>query len=345
MTKTLYPCLITLFSVISLWAENPPKLVFLYGAKSHRSGDHEFKAGSHLLANHLNRQDAVPVNAIVHPGWPEDESILDDAAAVIIYSDATKVIGNGWDKMEELMAQGVGCMLMHYAVHPTIEEGEEYFIPWIGGYFKNGKSVNPFWKATIEPNPDHETCCGIEPFTAIDEFYFNIEYSERMIPIGTATPTRENLQRINNIWTQEGYEAEGTPQHLLWGIERPDGGRGAGFTGGHHHKNWALDDYRQIVLNTIVWIAGQEVPEGGVPTATVTEDELNENLDDYGDKTNRILLPDPNPVIEKPGQWWSPAERAALREEKRRLREEAKKKKQGERRLPSLSTFHFTAIP
>ena len=301
-----------------LFAERKAKVVFLYGARSHKSGDHEFKAGSHLLANHLNRQSAVGIKAIVHSGWPKDESILDDAAAVIIYSDATKVIGNGWDKMEELMAQGVGCMLMHYAVHPTIEEGEKYFIPWIGGYFKNGKSVNPFWKATIEPNCDHETCGGVEPFHAIDEFYFNIEYSERMIPLGTATPTEQNLQRINNIWTQEGYEQKGVPQHLLWGIERPDGGRGAGFTGGHYHKNWALDDYRQLILNTIAWVAGKEVPESGVPTDPVTENELNENLDDYGPKTARIKLPDTKPVIENPSEWWSPAAREALRAERRK---------------------------
>ena len=35
------------------------KVVFLYGARSHASGDHEFKAGSHLLAKHINKQNKV----------------------------------------------------------------------------------------------------------------------------------------------------------------------------------------------------------------------------------------------------------------------------------------------
>jgi type 1 glutamine amidotransferase len=278
------------------------KIVFLYGAKSHRSGDHEFKAGCHLLAKHLNKQTAANVKAVVISGWPKDESVLDDAAAVVIYCDGTKVIKHGWAKMDALTKKGVGVMLMHYGVHPDIKDGEKYFKPWIGGYFKNGESVNPFWAAKITPLAGHPTAQGVEPIHTIDEFYMNLEYSKRMIPLGLATPTKKNLQRINNLWTKGGAAAFGTPQALLWGIQR-ENGRGAGFTGGHKHNNWALDGYRQIVLNTIVWVAGVDVPKGGVPTYKVTEDELNENLDDYGKKTNRIKIPDPARLNFKPGAW------------------------------------------
>ena len=31
----------------------------------------------------------------------------------------------------------------------------------------------------------------------------------------------------------------------MWTIERPDGGRGFGLTGGHTHANWANDDFRR----------------------------------------------------------------------------------------------------
>ena len=73
-------------------AEKHAKIVFLHGGRSHASGDHEFKAGSHLLAKHLNKQSAVAVKAIVHAGWPKDESLIDDAAVVVIYADGTSVI-------------------------------------------------------------------------------------------------------------------------------------------------------------------------------------------------------------------------------------------------------------
>ena len=57
-------------------------------------GDHEFQAGSHLLANHLNAQKKVNLKAVVN-GWPSDESMLDDADSIVIYADGTSVIGKG----------------------------------------------------------------------------------------------------------------------------------------------------------------------------------------------------------------------------------------------------------
>ena len=294
-------------------AKKQAKIVFLHGGRSHASGDHEFKAGSHLLAKHLNKQSSVSVNAIVHAGWPKDESLIEDAAAVVIYADGTSVIRSGWEKMDKLVAKGTGLVLMHYAVHPGIKEGEKYYTPWIGGYFKNGHSVNPFWRAKIKPLKGHETARGVGKIDAVDEFYFNIQYHKNMIPLGSATPNEKNLHHINNLWSRAGYEAKGKSQALLWGIERPGGSRGAGFTGGHHHRNWAIDGYRQLILNTIVWTAGKEVPKGGVPTYTVTEDELNENLDDYGPKTNRVKLPTEADVTFTPGKWMTPQEHIEMR--------------------------------
>ena len=78
----------------------------------------------------------------------------------------------------------------------------------------------------------------------------------------------------------------------MWGYERPDGkGRGVGFTGGHYHHGWALDGYRTVVLNAIAWTAGIKVPEDGVKSKSLTEDDLNANLDDYGKKQKRLKLP------------------------------------------------------
>ena len=290
------------------------KVVFLHGSKSHASGDHEFKAGSNLLAKHINAQKKVNLQATVHHGWPTDESILDDADAIVIYADGTKVIGSGWEKMDQLVKEKkIGVLFMHYAVHPSVEQGEKYYLPWIGGFFKNGISVNPFWRASIKPMKGHETARGIGPIEAVDEFYFNIELHPDSLNLGAATPDEKNLLRINNIWTRAAYLAKGKTQSLLWGITRPSGGRGAGFTGGHHHRNWAIESYRKLILNTIAWIAGEKVPTGGVPTYPVTEDELNESLDDYGDKTNRIKLPTKADITFSPGPWMTPEEHAESR--------------------------------
>tara|TARA_B100001093_G_scaffold109858_1_gene102093 strand:- start:27 stop:995 length:969 start_codon:yes stop_codon:yes gene_type:complete len=299
------------FTVIQTHAA---KVMFLYGDRSHKSGDHEFKAGSHLLAKHLNAQKKVNLTASVHNGWPENESILDDFDAIVIYADGTKVIGNGWNKMNQLVREKrIGLLFIHYAVHPDVEEGEKYYLPWIGGFFKNGISVNPFWRANIKPLKGHETGRGVGPIKAVDEFYFNIQLDPDSLNLGAATPNEKNLHHINNIWTRAAYLAKGKKQSLLWGITRPGGGRGAGFTGGHHHRNWAIDGYRQLVLNVIAWIAGENVPENGVPTYAVTEDELNEELDDYGEQTNRIKLPTKEDITFNPGPWMTPEEHAESR--------------------------------
>ncbi len=299
------------------------KIVFLYGDRSHASGDHEFQAGSHLLAKHLNVQNEIEVQAVVNAGWPEDERILEDADAIVIYADGTKVIGHGWEKMDQLVKEKkVGVVFMHYAVHPSVEQGEKYYLPWIGGFFKNGVSVNPFWRAKIKPMKGHETANGVGPIDAVDEFYFKIHYHKDALPLGTATPNEKNLLRVNNVWTRDGYLAKDQSQALLWGIVRPDGGRGVGFTGGHHHRNWAIDGYRQLVLNSIIWAAGLEVPATGVPTYKVTEEELNEKLDDYGDRTNRIKLPTRADVTFSPGPWMTPEEHAESRKKPRKKKKE-----------------------
>ena len=156
------------------------------------------------------------------------------------------------------------------------------------------------------------------------------EDREQVLDLVTATPTKTRVKKIINLWNENGVNGIDKPQTLMWGIERKDGGRGVGFTGGHYHRNWAVDGFRQIVLNSIVWVAGAEVPEGGVKSLAVTEDELNENLDVYeGKKNRRIKIP----VAEKfmglpPANFVAAAER--LERKKKRAAQQRKKKKMKE---------------
>ena len=110
------------------------KIVFLAGGKSHGPGEHEFRAGCMLLAKALN-ESGLDSQAEVHSGWPADESVLDGAKALVIYADGTSVVGKGWAKVDQMAKNGCGLMFMHYAVHPSKEDGEQYYRPWIGGAF------------------------------------------------------------------------------------------------------------------------------------------------------------------------------------------------------------------
>jgi hypothetical protein len=75
----------------------------------------------------------------------------------------------------------------------------------------------------------------------------------------------------------------------MWVCERPDGGRGLGYTGGHFHKNWLDENNRRVLLNGILWVAKAAVPPNGVQS-TVTADDLRYNLDA---KDNQTFIPAP----------------------------------------------------
>jgi len=49
--------------------------------------------------------------------------------------------------------------------------------------------------------------------------------------------------------------AAGAPHAVAWAYERPKGGRGFGYTGGHFHANWENANARNTVLNAILWSA------------------------------------------------------------------------------------------
>ena len=279
-------------------AEDIKHIVFIAGNRSHGPGEHEFYAGCTLLAKALNEQSGLNVKAtVLRANWPkEDKAIVESADTIVIYADHVSAHGGQWEFLNELAKKGVGMVFMHYAVHPSKEIGEKYYRPWIGGAMESGWSVNPHWVADLSIIKDHEIGNGVpEKVTCLDEWYYNmrfVEDREKVLDLFTAVPTRKNMHRYINMWNKNGVEGLGKQQTLMWGYERPEGGRGVGFVGGHYHHSWAVDGLRRAVLNAIVWTAGMKVPEGGVLSKSPTEEELNVNLDKKG-RVKRIKIPDP----------------------------------------------------
>ena len=78
----------------------------------------------------------------------------------------------------------------------------------------------------------------------------------------------------------------------MWAVERQDGGRGFGFTGGHFHANWGNDQFRKTILNALVWVAKGTVPAGGIESK-VSEDELKQNLDPKARPRTGQAMPTP----------------------------------------------------
>jgi hypothetical protein len=102
-------------------------------------------------------------------------------------------------------------------------------------------------------------------------------------PILTDVPPVTTLRRGDGARsgnpTVRKAVANGESQHVAWAYERPDGGRGFGFTGGHVHMNWQNDDNRKLMLNAILWTAKVKIPKDGVPSKRPTKEEMLLNLD------------------------------------------------------------------
>ena len=261
------------------------KIVMIAGRASHNRGSHEHPAGCELIAALLNKyMDGV--EAVAYRGWPEDASALDGAAAIAVYSDG----GGGHpaiphlEQLGNLAKRGVGIAMLHYAVEVPKGEPGDRFLELIGGYFETDWSVNPHWTAEFTSYPEHPITRGVKPFSMEDEWYFHMRFrAEGVTPVLSAIAPESTMERPDGPHSGNPHVrkavANKEPQHLAWCIERKDGGRGFGFTGGHYHDKWANDDLRKLTLNAIVWTAKLEAPEGGVDTPTPTQEELESYLD------------------------------------------------------------------
>lgn len=289
--KKLFFTLLLALTIPALAADK--KIVFLAGKPSHRPGEHEHRAGCLLLQSCLTNVPGV-TSVVYTNGWPTEAQAFADATTVVLYSDGA----GGHPFLQEdrlrtigaLMDQGVGLVLLHFAVEPTREKGESEFLDWVGGAFEINWSVNPHWEANFTKLPAHPITRGVTPFQRDDEWYFNMRFAaglKGVTPILTAIPTANTTNRNDgpheNNPTVRQLVARGEPQHVAWAFTRSNGGRGFGFTGGHYHKNWGDDNVRKLVLNAILWTAKVEVPDRGV-TSVVTPEQLAANLDDKRDR-------------------------------------------------------------
>ncbi len=275
------------------------KLVIIAGKPSHPPRMHEFNAGVQLLRDCLSKVEGLDVQISLN-GWPKDESVLNDADAIVFYMDG----GGGHEVVQEegrrlemigkLAKQGVGLGFMHYGVEVLPDQAGKEFKSWIGGHYEHMFSCNPIWEPMFSQFPEHPITKGVKPFSISDEWYMNMRFVNdvagneasqlgdlKFTPILVASPS-DDVRDGPYVYPPGPYDHivanSGRAEAMMWAVERPDGGRGFGFTGGHYHDNWGNDDFRKIVLNSLLWIAKVDVPENGVES-TITKEQLDANLD------------------------------------------------------------------
>ncbi len=265
------------------------KIVFISGTPSHGRLKHEHRAGNMILAKALNHS-GLNVNAVLvpHYGYPEDTTILDDAATVVIFCTGHRghVLNKHLDEFDKLMKKGTGVVMIHWATEAEKGKPGEKFLEWMGGFCDLDWSVNPHWTANFKELPKHPICNGVRPFSVNDEWYYHMRFVDGLkgvTPILSDLPGPETLRRKDGARsgnpTVRKAVAAGERQHVAWAYERPGGGRGFGFTGAHNHDSWRHDDFRKVMLNAILWTANVEVPEDGCPSDALTKTEIETNLD------------------------------------------------------------------
>lgn len=284
---------------MNAWADEPHKLVLVAGKPSHPPRMHEFNAGVQLLAKCLKGQSKLDTKVVLN-GWPSDESVFEGASAVVFYMDGgpkhevVQENGRRQQLVDSLAQKGVGIGCMHYGVEVVPDQGGKEFLRWIGGHYEHMFSCNPIWEPNFAGFPEHPITRGVKPFKISDEWYFNMRFVAniagnesttveglKFVPILVAVPSSD-VRDGPYVYPKGPYpniEAnQGRAEAMMWAVERPDGGRGFGFTGGHFHDNWGNQDFRKVVLNSLLWLAKVEVPESGVDSK-VTPEDLDANLD------------------------------------------------------------------
>ena len=270
-------------------AADKAKVVFISGKPSHGRLAHEHRAGNMILAKGLN-ESGLPIEAIVvpHYGYPEDESILNGADTIVIFctGHGGHVLNSKLKQFDALMKKGIGVVMIHWATEAEKGEPGNKFLDWMGGFCDLDWSVNPHWAPNFKTFPDHPISNGVKPFKVNDEWYYHMRFVDDMkgvTPILSDLPPPETLRRKDGV--RSGNPAvrkaveSGEKQHVAWAYERPEGGRGFGFTGAHNHSSWQDDNFRKVMLNAILWTANVEVPKDGCPSPQPNQEQIQDNLD------------------------------------------------------------------
>jgi type 1 glutamine amidotransferase len=261
--------LVFAFLASSAVAAQRAKIVMVAGKPSHGPREHEFNAGTALLEKCLRQNKGVET-VLVKGGWPEQESVFDGASSIVLYMDG----GAGHPILQDqrlntlgkLMHRGVGLACLHYAVEVPKERGGPELLEWIGGYYERPYSQNPINSVELtQASPKHPVSRGWQSFESKDEWYYKIRFSP-------------DDRRVTPILTTMLPKNAPVRETVAWVVERADGGRGFGFTGGHFHDNWGIDAQRRMVLNAILWTAKYDIPRSGAK-GTLDPGELEQNLD------------------------------------------------------------------
>jgi len=249
---TAFAVLVFSFFPRSQAAEPNVKILMVSSKPDHPYASHMYAFECSLLAKALRNTPGV--QAITLSAWPPDAETLAGVRSIVFYSSpAGEVVLSPSNRQVflNLMGQQVGYVAIHwstgvgYSKLSDTQTLRDDYKSVLGGWFRRPPCGVQIGRSNLQKtNPTHPISRGWDGWQIHDEFYLNPVLHER-------------AQSLLEVEVDEGTHVVG------WTFQRPDKGRSVGITLGHFHHNFAREDFRRILVNSILWSANVPVPHGG----------------------------------------------------------------------------------
>jgi type 1 glutamine amidotransferase len=239
---------------------------------------HMYEDGARVLKKCLEQTTGVEV--MLSSRWPGNsvtgKEMKNDLDAIVLYGDAapTTLLVENTPEVMELINNGVGIVAIHWSTGAPIgywvrlgrvDDGwKDQIIPWLnilGGL--GGIGFNETTTSTIEKmDPSHPIHRGVEPFELREEYFVNPTILSFAEPLFDAKLQLDGQEKRSIV---------------AWAYQRMNGkkntnGRSFGTVLGHFYADWAIEDFRRLVVNGILWSAHLEIPVNGAPVKISQKD-------------------------------------------------------------------------
>ena len=244
-------------------AADPIKIVLVAGTVKEvaKPGHHDYTGGCEVMKHLLEQTKGVSVSYIKE-GWPQGETVFDDANAIVFYTDgggkqAYLASPERITVIQKQIDRGVGLVSIHQAVEfpPQLakQAGE-----WMGAVYNKVLSGRGHWDSKHETFPEHPVTRGVTPWALNDGWLNRFKFDTGMAGV---TPA---------VWSGKehlGSPKGGTKDVVSWTFDHADGGHSFNFSGLDAHFAWEFEGARKLMTNGILWAAKADIPESGAPCA------------------------------------------------------------------------------
>lgn len=260
--KTAGRCLCFLLAlVVPASAADRVKRVLLIGQRpdSHSYGTHEYMAAAALMHTMLSRVDGVqPVVVAADGKWEGGPDLLDSADGVFLFgSEGAKWISADAERLagfRRLAGRSGGLVCWHWGMGTRAAGPTAAFVDLFGGCHGGPDRKHKVMQVRAQvAKSAHPITLGVEPFDVKEEFYYALKFGK-------------DSKRVTPLIT---IQQDAATHVVGWAWQRPDGGRSFGFSGGHFHERWRMEQYRRLAVQGVLW--SLKVPFDKKPDVSVDE--------------------------------------------------------------------------